>query len=114
MAPEAGRPRRRDAGTDDGAGIDDEVGRGDAPTTGAEARPARVTSAERRRRLLETVARLPEGPGCYLFRDVTGKVAYVGKARRLRDRVKSYFNERSGDHRRRCASWTATSTPSSS
>ena len=50
------------------------------------------TRAERRTRLLERVARLPTGPGVYLFLDVGGHVAYVGKARSLRTRVKSYFS----------------------
>jgi excinuclease ABC subunit C len=53
----------------------------------------------RRARLAAIVERLPEGPGVYLFKDVSGAVAYVGKARRLRDRVRSYFN-RSADGRR--------------
>lgn len=53
----------------------------------------------RRERLLETVARLPEGPGVYLFHDVTGAVAYVGKARRLRDRVRSYFSKNADGRR---------------
>ncbi|GJM20372.1 MAG: UvrABC system protein C [Planctomycetota bacterium] len=56
-------------------------------------------SEDRRARLLEKVERLPEGPGVYLFRDVGGSVAYVGKARRLRERVRSYFRS-SGDGRR--------------
>ena len=57
------------------------------------------TLTERRERLAEIVKRLPVGPGVYLFKDVTGAVAYVGKARRLRDRVRSYFS-RSQDGRR--------------
>ncbi len=34
---------------------------------------------------------LPEAPGVYLFKDRSGKVIYVGKARSLRARVRSYF-----------------------
>jgi excinuclease ABC subunit C len=40
----------------------------------------------------EKVAHLPESPGVYLFRDAKGLVLYVGKAKRLRSRVRSYFN----------------------
>ena len=50
------------------------------------------TQTERRDRLLERVKRLPEGPGVYIFLDVGKQVAYVGKARKLRARVRSYFN----------------------
>jgi excinuclease ABC subunit C len=34
---------------------------------------------------------LPEGPGVYLWRGPEGEVLYVGKAKRLRSRVRSYF-----------------------
>jgi excinuclease ABC subunit C len=38
-------------------------------------------------------------PGCYLFKDTTGAVVYVGKAKSLRARVRSYFLAGSGDGR---------------
>ncbi len=34
---------------------------------------------------------LPDKPGCYLMRDGSGRIIYVGKAASLRKRVKSYF-----------------------
>ena len=36
---------------------------------------------------------LPLSPGCYLFENSKGEVIYVGKAKRLRNRVRSYFVE---------------------
>src|SRR6201986_2384595 len=43
--------------------------------------------------LREKVAQLPLAPGVYLYKDVGGKVIYVGKAKILRARVRSDFNE---------------------
>jgi excinuclease ABC subunit C len=40
--------------------------------------------------LKEQIARLPEQPGVYLWRNRAGDTIYVGKARSLRDRVRSY------------------------
>lgn len=42
---------------------------------------------------------LPASPGCYLFRDSQSRVLYVGKAKSLRARVRSYFQEGSSDTR---------------
>ncbi len=43
--------------------------------------------------LREKVAQLPLAPGVYLYKDAAAKVIYVGKAKILRARVRSYFNE---------------------
>jgi len=40
---------------------------------------------------------LPTQPGVYIFRDAAGEIIYVGKAKSLRARVRSYFN-RGQDH----------------
>jgi excinuclease ABC subunit C len=41
--------------------------------------------------LKEQIARLPEQPGVYLWLNAAGEAIYVGKARALRDRVRSYL-----------------------
>ena len=43
--------------------------------------------------LKEQVALLPMSAGCYLFENSKGEVIYVGKAKHLRNRVRSYFVE---------------------
>ena len=39
----------------------------------------------------QKLAHLPDTPGVYLWKDVDGNVLYVGKAKRLRPRVRSYY-----------------------
>src|SRR3954464_6880721 len=45
--------------------------------------------------ILEKIPHLPESPGVYLWRDADGTVLYVGKAKRLRSRVRNYTT---GEH----------------
>jgi excinuclease ABC subunit C len=49
-----------------------------------------TTSTDRLRDLAEN---LPDDPGVYLFKDAAGKVLYVGKARSLRTRVRTYTRD---------------------
>ena len=42
---------------------------------------------------------IPAKPGVYLFRDEQGGVLYIGKAKSLRPRVRSYFQAGRGDNR---------------
>jgi excinuclease ABC subunit C len=44
--------------------------------------------------LRDRIARLPEQPGVYLYANAAGDTIYVGKARALRDRVRSYLGAR--------------------
>lgn len=37
---------------------------------------------------------IPNSPGCYLFKDDKGKIIYIGKAKNLKKRVKSYFQKK--------------------
>ena len=39
------------------------------------------------------ISMLPESPGCYLMKDETGTIIYVGKAVNLKNRVRSYFRD---------------------
>ncbi len=41
--------------------------------------------------LTEKIRTLPTGAGCYLYKNAEGEVIYVGKAKNLRARVRSYF-----------------------
>jgi len=49
--------------------------------------------------LEQKLASLPVAPGCYLFKDKNGAVLYVGKAKSLRSRVRSYFQDGGSDVR---------------
>jgi excinuclease ABC subunit C len=49
------------------------------------------------RELKEQIAALPEQPGVYLYLNAAGDTIYVGKARVLRDRVRSYLGARGTD-----------------
>lgn len=42
-------------------------------------------------RIAARLRHLPDTPGVYLWKDAAGRVLYVGKAKRLRSRVRSYF-----------------------
>jgi excinuclease ABC subunit C len=43
--------------------------------------------------LEQKLKRLPAKPGVYIFRDSRGRVLYIGKAKSLRPRVRSYFQK---------------------
>lgn len=43
------------------------------------------------RTLKDKLAVLPEKPGCYLMKNANGEIIYVGKAKVLKNRVRSYF-----------------------
>jgi excinuclease ABC subunit C len=53
--------------------------------------------------MLEKLAFIPEKPGIYLFKDEKGRILYVGKAKVLKNRVRSYFQKASGLDERKTA-----------
>ena len=53
-----------------------------------------MTEKENRREQIEAQLReVPRQPGVYLMKDETGMIIYVGKAKSLRSRVRSYFRK---------------------
>ncbi len=50
------------------------------------------TLAESRETIRHKLALLPDQPGCYLMKNADGAIIYVGKAKVLKNRVRSYFN----------------------
>ena len=50
--------------------------------------------------LKEKLGQIPKSPGVYFFRGKKGEIIYIGKAKILRNRVRSYFNKSVGkDHK---------------
>ena len=44
----------------------------------------------------QKISQIPNSPGVYFFRDNKGEIIYIGKAKVLRNRVRSYFNSPAG------------------
>jgi excinuclease ABC subunit C len=61
------------------------------PDPGAAAPRRGSTTGRMPEAVAAKVPHLPESPGVYLWKDADGTVLYVGKAKRLRSRVRSYF-----------------------
>ncbi|MDR0292988.1 MAG: GIY-YIG nuclease family protein, partial [Oscillospiraceae bacterium] len=51
-------------------------------------------------RLKAKALSLPAGPGVYIMFDKKGKIIYIGKAKRLKNRVSSYFQDSAGHSRK--------------
>jgi excinuclease ABC subunit C len=99
VAAEAAHDESAPAGNAAEAAHDESAPAGNAAT---DAPPAdeKTSPSEREKleqRMAEKAAAAPTGPGVYIFKDRRGKALYVGKAKNLRDRVRSYV--RGGDGR---------------
>ncbi|MCH9685229.1 MAG: excinuclease ABC subunit UvrC [Deltaproteobacteria bacterium] len=84
----ASRRASKKAAAGDGASVASTRRPSKSPSVPAGWEP-RITNQEQ---LDECLGRLPDEPGVYMMRDRKGEVVYVGKARRLRARVRQYFN----------------------
>ncbi|MFW6220443.1 MAG: excinuclease ABC subunit UvrC [Nanoarchaeota archaeon] len=43
--------------------------------------------------------KIPEKPGCYIFKDKNNKIIYIGKAKNLKNRISSYFSKNEFDNK---------------
>jgi excinuclease ABC subunit C len=62
----------------------------------SKALPQRQPLQQQPERLKERLGAIPREPGCYLMRDAEDRILYIGKAKVLRQRVRSYFQSSSG------------------
>ena len=53
--------------------------------------------------ITERLNAVPEKPGVYIFRDSHNTILYVGKAKELRNRLRSYFQKSAGLDARKSA-----------
>ena len=61
--------------------------------------PPRYNGGLSPEKLKKTLDALPETPGVYFMKDAQGRTLYIGKAKNLKNRVCTYFNESYGDPR---------------
>src|SRR5919107_2232664 len=66
----------------------------------ANSQPRRANQRVMPLTLEEKLKNLPTAPGVYLHKDAGGKIIYVGKAKNLRNRVRSYFQSGRGHDRK--------------
>src|SRR5688500_13262674 len=63
------------------------------PTCGSRTFDLGLWTLDPKSELQKRLDSLPSSPGVYLYTNLQGKIIYVGKARSLRSRVRSYFQE---------------------
>ena len=62
-----------------------------------------MVTGEGKIRIEEKLSRLPQKPGVYLMKDGESEIIYIGKAKSLRQRVRSYFQEPSPESPRQAS-----------
>jgi excinuclease ABC subunit C len=63
---------------------------------GSASRPGTLPLLQRPEQLAQRLREIPTEPGCYLMRDGEDRILYIGKAKVLRNRVRSYFQSSQG------------------
>ncbi|MEN6357469.1 MAG: excinuclease ABC subunit UvrC [Armatimonadota bacterium] len=72
----------------------------DTPDVGLDSLDWAVLESKYSVTLREKLSSLPTSPGCYLMKNASGEIIYIGKAKVLRNRVRQYF-QKGTDHTRR-------------